>query len=122
MAKLLIVDDSLIIRMSLEKTLGELNLQIVGAASDGKAALELFNEHKPDIVTLDITMPELDGLKVLDEIMRVAPETRVLIVSAISEKSVAIKALQKGAKAFIQKPYQTSEIISQIQKLAEEVG
>lgn len=122
MRKLLIVDDSMIIRMSLEKILVDLKLDLVGSAGDGKTALKMFHEFQPDIVTLDITMPEMSGLEVLDEMMRVAPQTRVLIISAISEKSVAIQALQKGAKAFIQKPYQPVEIIGQIRKLVEDLG
>lgn len=108
--------------MSLEKILVDLKLDLVGSAGDGKTALKMFHEFQPDIVTLDITMPEMSGLEVLDEMMRVAPQTRVLIISAISEKSVAIQALQKGAKAFIQKPYQPVEIIGQIRKLVEDLG
>lgn len=102
--KLLIVDDSTIMRKILEKHLTEYGFTLVGTASDGKSAVALFKEHMPDVVTLDITMPEMNGLEVLSEILKIKPEAKVLVVTAITEKSVAIEALQKGAKGFLNKP------------------
>ena len=70
--KLMIVDDSVIIRQAIHKYLKDFNIEVVGTAEDGKAAIEVFKETKPDIVTLDITMPEIDGLTVLEEMLKIA--------------------------------------------------
>ncbi|MBV6492990.1 MAG: Chemotaxis protein CheY [Turneriella sp.] len=101
----MIVDDSLIMRKAIEKYLAELGLELVATAGDGKSAIELFEKHKPDIVTLDITMPEIDGLAVLKKVIAIKPDTKVLIVTAITEKSTAIYALKNGAKGFLNKPF-----------------
>ncbi len=108
--KVLIVDDSEIIREAIEKWLGDFNLEVVGRAGDGRKALELYKQASPDIVTLDITMPEIDGLSVLDEIMKINPETRVIIISALSAKEIALSALKKGARSFLQKPFTKLEL------------
>lgn len=103
--KLLIVDDSLIMRSAIEKYLSQLKLEVVGKAGDGKSAISLFQTHLPDLVTLDITMPEMDGLTVLKELLKIKSDVKVLIVTAITEKSVAIEALKNGAKGFLNKPF-----------------
>jgi two-component system chemotaxis response regulator CheY len=103
--KVLIVDDSTIMRAAIERFAAQMNLEVVAKAPDGKQAVELFKQHLPDLVTLDITMPEMNGLQVLEEILKIKPDTRVLIVTAITEKSIAIEALKKGAKGFLNKPF-----------------
>ena len=118
--KLLIVDDSNMMRMAIERYSGGLGFTIVGTAANGKIAVELFAEHHPDFVTLDITMPEMDGLAVLDEILKIKPDAKVLIISALSEKSIAVSALTKGAKAFLQKPFNETTIRAALSELIGE--
>ena len=77
--KILIVDDSSIIRKIIQKSIVQDDLEIVGIAGDGLEALRLFKEKSPDLVTLDITMPEMDGLSVLDEMIKLKPETKVIV-------------------------------------------
>lgn len=115
--KLLIVDDSMIMRTALEKFTSELGLELVGKAGDGKSALAMFKEHNPDVVTLDITMPEMDGLTVLGHMLEINPAARILVVTAITEKSVAIDALKKGAKGFLNKPFTEDKIKTAIKEM-----
>ncbi|GAB4442963.1 MAG: response regulator [Turneriella sp.] len=115
--KTLIVDDSVIMRTALEKYAGKLGLTIVGKAANGKQGVEMFREHMPDLVTLDITMPEMNGLQVLEEILKLKPDTRVLVITAITEKSVAIDALKKGAKGFLNKPFNEESVKSAIREV-----
>ncbi len=115
--KLLIVDDSNIMRRAIEKYLTDFNLELVGTAGDGEAALQLFKAHLPELVTLDITMPRMDGLACLDEIMRLRPETKVLVISALKDPSTGLQALRKGAKGFLAKPFSPEEIRSEVQQI-----
>ncbi|MCS6984350.1 MAG: response regulator [Leptospiraceae bacterium] len=115
--KLLIVDDSLIMRQAIERFLAPLGLEVVGKADNGKRAIELFRETMPDVVTLDITMPELDGLGVLKEILKIKPDVRVLVVTAITEKSTALEALKLGAKRFLNKPFNEESLKSALEQV-----
>jgi two-component system chemotaxis response regulator CheY len=117
--KLLIVDDSNVIRKAVRKYTAKHGLEVVGAAGDGRQALDLFREHRPDIVTLDITMPEIDGMTCLDTILREAEGTRVIIVTALSDKSTALQALEKGAIDYIPKPIQEDRLDRALQKAME---
>ena len=120
--KLLIVDDSNVIRKAVRKYTSKHGLEIVGAAGDGQQALDMFHEHRPEIVTLDITMPEIDGMTCLDAILQEAPETRVIIVTALSDKSTALQALEKGALDYIPKPIQEDRLDRALQKAMESQG
>ncbi|MBV6644881.1 MAG: response regulator [Cyclobacteriaceae bacterium] len=104
MKKLLIVDDSSMMRQTIEQNLGDYELEIVGTAGNGKEALEMVQDKKPDVVTLDITMPEMDGLDCLEKMMKIAPETRVMIITALSDKLTGLEALKKGAREYLYKP------------------
>ena len=103
--KLLIVDDSSIMRKAIQKYLSSHDLEVVGVAGDGVSALEIFKEKSPDIVTLDITMPEMDGLTCLEEILKIKADTKVLVISALKDESTALEALKKGARSFLGKPF-----------------
>lgn len=117
--KLLIVDDSNIMRKAIEKYLADLDLTLVGCAGDGEAALTLFREQLPDLVTLDITMPRMDGLACLDQIMRMKPETKVLIISALKDPATGLQALKKGAAGFLPKPFTAQELREEMRAVLE---
>ena len=108
--RLLIVDDSLIIRKSIQKYLTEYNIEVVGIAGDGKAALDVYKRTKPEVVTLDITMPEIDGLTVLEEMLKLDPSTKIMVVTALSDKATGLKAIRLGAKGFLPKPFSADEL------------
>lgn len=116
--KLMIVDDSQVMQMTIERYLERLNLELIGKASNGREALEIFHEKKPDIVTMDITMPELDGLSCLEEIMKEVPETKVLVISALSDRATGLMALKRGAAGFLPKPFTEKDLIEEISILS----
>ena len=103
--KVLIVDDSSIIRQSIRKYISEADVEIVGTAENGKIALDLFKKTNPDIVTLDITMPEMDGLTLLKKMMELNKNVKVMIVTALADKSTGIKTIKLGAKSYLTKPF-----------------
>lgn len=115
--RVLIVDDSQVMRDVLQKFLGSFDLEIAGTARDGEEAITLFRQLKPDIVTLDITMPKVDGLAALKEMKAFFPEAIVLIISAITDKSVLLKALDAGAAHFIHKPVSEADVKSAMEKI-----
>jgi two-component system chemotaxis response regulator CheY len=103
--KLMIVDDSSIIRQVISKYLNSFNVEIVGTASNGVEALEVFKKTSPDIITLDITMPEMDGLTVLEELLKMDSQVKVMVVTALNDKATGLKAIKLGAKSFVGKPF-----------------
>ncbi len=115
MIRVLIVDDSPFIRLALKKLLSSASdIKVVGEASNGKDAVKLVQELKPDVITLDINMPLMDGLTALGEIKRVCPECKVIMVSALTKEGAreTIEALQKGAIDFITKPTDYQELFN----------
>ena len=104
--KILIVDDSLIIRKTILNYLkGFDNIEVVGTSVDGYNALEIFKKSKPDIVTLDITLPGIDGLDVLEEMMKINSDAKVIVITALKDKATGLKAVRLGAKGYIVKPF-----------------
>lgn len=119
---MLIVDDSQIMRDVLSKFLTNYNLEIVGTARDGEEAISMFRELAPDLVTLDITMPKIDGLAALKEMKKIKSDAQVIIVSAINDKSVVLKALDAGAALFINKPVSEAAVRGAIEKVLGSVA
>jgi len=115
--KILIVDDSTIITKLINNYLTGYDIEICGIAGDGKMALEIFKEKLPDLVTLDITMPEIDGLTVLDEMLKIKEDTKIIVISALSDRATAIKALTNGARGFINKPFTEEDIREKLDEL-----
>lgn len=119
MAKILIVDDSIISRKKIRTILESANHIIVGEAGDGADALSKYKELKPDLVTMDITMPEVDGISVLKEIIAYDPSARVVMITALGKGGTILEALNAGAKHYITKPYSEDQIIHSIQEAME---
>ena len=105
MKKVLIVDDSTVIRKALVKFLEQYSVNIVGTASNGTDALKMFSQYKPDIVTLDITMPGLDGFHILDKMRKMDDSVTIIVITALADKATGLKALKKGAKSYLTKPF-----------------
>lgn len=110
--KLLIVDDSLIIRQHIQRILGAERFSEVRLASDGATAVTEALELRPDVITMDITMPHLDGLAAVERITGAYPRTKILIISALADKHTAVEAVKRGAEGFLLKPF-TAEALQQ---------
>ena len=105
MNRLLIVDDALIMRMKIREIATKAGWTVVAEATNGVEALQLFNEHHPDMVTLDMVMPEMDGLQALKAIRESCPEASVVMVSAVNQKDKLRECIAEGAMDFVVKPF-----------------
>ena len=117
MKKVLVVDDAAFMRVSIKNMLSKHNYEVVGEAENGKVALAKYLELNPDIVTMDITMPEMDGLESLKKILAVNPAANVVMVSAMGQESMVREAVLTGAKGFIFKPFKEDVILAALQSL-----
>ena len=120
MANILIVDDALFMRKILSDILTEEGHKIVGEAENAKEAIELYKKLKPDIVTMDIIMPEIDGintLKAIKQILKSDKNARIVIVSAMGQQDMVVESIQAGAKDFVVKPFQRSRITESIARI-----
>jgi two-component system chemotaxis response regulator CheY len=120
--KLLIVDDSNIIRsriarIALHPSLR--NLNIIGLAKNGLEAIELCQRSTPDVVTMDLTMPEMDGIACIEALIGDYPKLNILVVSALSDKTTALKALKKGARGFLLKPFSDEQLATALLEVAQ---
>ena len=117
--KLLIVDDSNVIRRRIERCQQNEHLQVVGLASNGVEAIEVFRRTDPDVVTMDITMPEMDGIECVEQLVALNPHVLILIISALADKATAVEAMEKGANGFLNKPFSDRQLN---EALAELIG
>jgi len=117
MSKVLIVDDAAFMRISIKNMLTKNGYEIIGEAENGAIGVELYKELQPDIVTMDITMPEMSGLDALKEIIKTDPQAKVVMVSAMGQEAMVREAIVSGAKGFIVKPFKEEGIIAAIKKL-----
>jgi len=115
--KVMIVDDSVIIRQMIKKYLSELNIEIVGTAGDGKSAIQLFKETQPDVVTLDITMPKVDGFTVLEEMVKENSKSKIMVITALTDKATGMRAIKTGAKGYLSKPFTPEKLRSSFDRL-----
>lgn len=119
--KLLIVDDSAIIRRTIESCYrGESIFTEVETASDGVLALAVFKQLMPDVVTLDITMPGLDGLSACEQMIEIKPDAQILVISALADHHTAIEALCRGAAQFICKPFSDEDLKEALDDICQE--
>jgi two-component system chemotaxis response regulator CheY len=115
----MIVDDSNIMRRRIERSNQFEELQLVGTAGNGEEALELFNKTDPDVVTMDLTMPRMDGIECIGRLVALKPSIRILVVSALADKATAVEAMEKGANGFLNKPFtdrQLNEAIAELMR------
>ena len=115
--KILVVDDAAFMRMMLKDILTKGGYEVVGEAADGVEALAKYNELKPDLVTLDITMPNKDGIAALKDIKAADPSALCVMCSAMGQQSMVIEAIQSGAKDFIVKPFQAERVLEAVKKV-----
>jgi len=113
----MITDDTAFMRMTLRNILEKNGYEVVAEAEDGVQAVEKYGQHKPDLVTMDITMPNMDGITAIKKIMAEDPGAKIVVVSAMGQKALVIEALNSGAKDFIVKPFQPDRIVEALQKV-----
>lgn len=118
MYKGIIVDDAAIMRHRLLEIFDN-HFQIIAEATNGYEAIELYSKFRPDFITLDITMPEMNGIDALKIILNSFPDAKVVIVSAVGQKQIVIEAISLGAKDFIVKPFEPARVIHSITRLFE---
>ena len=117
MAKVLIVDDAAFMRMTIKQMLEKGGHEAIGEAGNGIEAVKKFIELKPDIVLLDITMPEMNGVEALKRIKELEPTAKVVICSAMGQQAMVIESIQAGAKDFIVKPFQAERVLEAVKKV-----
>ena len=115
--KLMIVDDSNIIRSKITRTLSQHHMEVVATASNGEEAISLFARTTPDVVTMDLTMPRMDGLECIRALRKLNSRVHILIVSALADKATAIQALKEGAQGFLCKPFSESDLTEAMDEL-----
>jgi two-component system, chemotaxis family, chemotaxis protein CheY len=116
MARVLVVDDAAFMRKVLTDALVAGGHEVVGEAGDGDAAIAAFRELAPELVTLDITMPQKDGLETLRELIELDPEARVVICSALGQETKVLDAIKAGAKDFVVKPFERERLLGAVEK------
>lgn len=114
--RVLIVDDAAFMRMMIRDILLKNGYQVVGEAENGLKAITLFQELRPDVVTMDITMPEMDGITAVKEIKRMDPAARVIMCSAMGQQMMVMEAIQSGARDFVVKPFQQERVLQALEK------
>jgi len=115
--RVLVVDDAVFMRTVLKKMLMEDGYEVCGEAGNGLEAIKLAKELTPDVVTLDITMPEMDGVTALPKIMEASPNSKVIMCSAMGQQPMVVEAIKNGAKDFIVKPFQKARVVQAIENV-----
>lgn len=114
--KVLIVDDAAFMRMMIKDILTKNGFEIVGEAENGAKAVEKWTELRPDLTTMDITMPEMDGITAVKQIKKIDPNAKVIMCSAMGQQAMVIEAIQSGARDFIVKPFQPDRVLEAVRK------
>lgn len=117
MAKILIVDDAAFMRMMIKDILTKNGYEVVAEAANGVEAVELYKSHQPDLVTMDITMPEMDGIEAVKQIKAINPAAKVIMCSAMGQQSMVMDAIKAGANDFIVKPFQADRVLEAVKKI-----
>ncbi|RFU68369.1 response regulator [Bacillus sp. V59.32b] len=119
MARILIVDDAKFMRVTLSSILQSAEHEVVGEATNGKEAVALFRELHPDLVTMDITMPVMNGLDAIREIKHEFPDAKVVMCSAMGQQKMVVEAIEAGAKDFIVKPFDENTVLEAINRVLD---
>ena len=114
--RVLVVDDAAFMRMMVKDILTKNGYEVVGEAENGMKALEKYQELKPDLITMDITMPEMDGISAVKEIKKVDPNAKIVMCSAMGQQAMVSEAIQAGARDFIVKPFQPDRVLEAVRK------
>ncbi|KAB2337616.1 response regulator [Cytobacillus depressus] len=117
MARILIVDDAKFMRITLSNILRKADHEIVGEGENGKEAVRLYSELLPDLVTMDITMPEMSGLEAVKEIKGKYPSAKVIMCSAMGQQKMVVEAIETGAKDFIVKPFDEGRVLEAVNRV-----
>lgn len=118
MAKgILIVDDAAFMRMMIKDVLTKNGFEVVGEAENGAKAVDTYKELDPELVIMDITMPEMDGIQAVKEVKKLNPEAKIIMCSAMGQQAMVIEAIQAGAKDFIVKPFQADRVVEAVSKV-----
>ncbi len=115
MKKILVVDDSLLIRNIIKNELSNYGFEVI-EAKNGQEAVDNFEAHSPDLITMDITMPSMSGLEAAEKIMESNPEAKIIMVTAIGDDDIISQAIKLGIKDFIVKPFEAERLVSAIKK------
>lgn len=121
MHSLMIVDDSALIRRRIARSIDDQQFMLVATATNGFEAITLFQQHKPQIVTMDLTMPELDGIGCIRKLIRLDPKVQILVVSALSDQATGMEALEMGATGFLIKPFTEEQITTALSVMSEDL-
>jgi two-component system, chemotaxis family, chemotaxis protein CheY len=113
----LVCDDALFMRTMVKDILSQAGFTVVGEAENGQQAVEQYKKLKPDLVTMDIIMPEMGGIEAVKKIMEVDPQARILMCSAMGQQALVLEAIQVGAKDFVVKPFQPSRVLEAVQRV-----
>lgn len=116
MARILVTDDAAFMRMQLKDILTKLGHEVVGEAENGQIAIEKYEKLRPDLVTMDITMPEMNGIEALKAIKNNHPEARIIMCSAMGQQNMVLEAIQSGARDFLVKPFTKERIEEALSK------
>ena len=114
--RVLVVDDAAFMRMMVKDILSKNGYDVVGEAENGLKAVEKYQELKPDLTTMDIKMPEMDGITAVKEIKKVDPNAKIIMCSAMGQQAMVIEAIQAGARDFIVKPFQPDRVLEAVRK------
>lgn len=114
--RVLVVDDAAFMRMMLSDHLTKGGFEVVGQAENGLVAINKFKELRPDVVTMDITMPEMDGIVAVKEIRKIDPQARIVMCSAMGQQHMVMEAIQAGARDFIVKPFDPTRVVQAVTK------
>lgn len=117
MASILIVDDAAFMRLTIRKIMEPEGHTIIGEAATGAEAVQQFAELRPDVVILDITMPDMNGIEALKRIKILDPKAKIVICSAMGQKSMVAKAVELGAEEFIVKPFENKDLVAAVKKV-----
>ncbi|NLU36688.1 MAG: response regulator [Clostridiales bacterium] len=114
--RVLVVDDAAFMRMMIRDILEKNGFEVAGEASNGLEAVKAYQEVKPDIVTMDITMPEMSGIEAVKAIKKIDPDAKIIMCSAMGQQAMVMEAIQAGAQDFIVKPFQSDRVLDALNK------